>query len=206
MAREIKKGDVLIRYLLPFGVWHFGIVIEVKNQNINDILLLEFSDGEKVTRITLIDFMYQRHYFWIEDFNEEYIKYGPSVFYTINERVERAKQIANKGGLSYTINKYNCEYFVRRCVFKDTFLWKSVQTEKIGEYKINVIGKIALMLIYSFSIAGDLLDTSYHEVDQNPTNYKYIVCYNCGGIIQLPLKLEYKYLECICKNHIKLRN
>ncbi len=202
MKRKLIPGDVLIRYLMPFSVWHYGIVIQVGEQNLDDILLLEFADGDKVTRVTLREFMYGRIYFWIDDFDYEMKVYGAEVFYPRKERLARAIKIAEINGMTYSINKYNCEYFVRKCVFKNRNLWISGQTSAIGETKFSVYSKIFLIFVYG--MAKNHVDSSRWESRLDPTKFKYVVCVNCGGIHNHEGTAEYDYLKCKCKTMIKL--
>lgn len=201
MNRAIQPGDVIIRFLMPFSVWHYGIVIKVDSQKLDDILMLEFADGDSVTRISMREFIYGRIYIWIDDFDYERKLYGNIVFYPMQERVKRALKIAGKGGMSYTINKYNCEYFARKCVFNDKSLWKSRQTEVLGETKTSVYGKIALL--FTYGILKNHIDTSRWESRLKPTKYKYVVCTYCGSFHNGDLD-NYDVLKCNCGKNIKL--
>lgn len=198
--RKIKKGDVLIRFLMPFSVWHYGLVIRVDSQNANDILLLEFDDSNKISRVTLHQFMYHRVYFWIDDFDKEMLDH-PDQFYSIDERIKRGIKLADSTKLFYTINNYNCEYFVRRCVFKDKLLWLSGQTREIGKTKFGVFSKLAFL--FGYGIVGKHADFSRCECDFNPTAFGYIVCLHCGKFFNKDKK--YDILKCTCNNITKLR-
>lgn len=177
--REIKVGDVLIRYLLPFSVWHYGIVTEVKSQNANDIFIMDFSDACGITRTSLLDFMYGRQFVWVDNFDKEIKKYTT---YPVEERIKRAYKMYNEQKLSYTINKYNCEYFVRRCTFVDPVRWISKQTTEIGKNRLSVLGKISFMIGYG--IIDKYLDLSTCERDMNRDKYGYRVCAKCGELFE----------------------
>jgi hypothetical protein len=200
--RALKPGDILIRYLMPFSVWHYGIVIKVLDQNLDNILLFEFADADKVTRVSLRDFMYGRIYFWIDDFAFERENYGDEVFFSIEERIARAYKIAKKGGMYYTINKYNCEYFTRKCVFKNKELWPSKQTSNIGETKFSIYAKIGLL--FTYGILKNHTDTTKWESRLNPTPFKYVVCIKCGQINSGANVNKFEYFQCDCKNKFKL--
>lgn len=177
--REIKVGDVLIRYLLPFSVWHYGIVIKVRSQNANDISLLEFADSSGIAKITLLDFMYGRKYFWVDNFDSEA---AVATTFPIAERIARAKKMYREQKLTYTINKYNCEYFVRRCTFVDPARWVSKQTTEIGKNRLSVLSKIAFMIGYG--IIDKYMDLSDCERDMNRDKYGYSVCLCCGELFE----------------------
>lgn len=175
--REIKVGDVLIRYLLPFSVWHYGIVVDVKSQNANDIFMLEFADASGIAKISLMEFMYGRQYVWVDNFDDEVAK---STTYPVEDRIRRAYKMYREQKLSYTINKYNCEYFVRRCIFVNPANWISKQTTEIGKNRLSVLGKISFMIGYG--IIDKYLDLSTCERDMNQDKYGYVVCLKCGVI------------------------
>lgn len=177
--REIQVGDILIRYLLPFSVWHYGIVVKVNGQNANDITMLEFADASGIAKVTLMDFMYGRQYVWVDNFDDEMAKYAT---FPIEERIKRAYKMYREQKLSYTINKYNCEYFVRRCTFVDPVRWISKQTTEIGKNRMSVIAKISFMI--GFGILDKYMDLSDCEKDNNKDKYGYRVCLKCGEITE----------------------
>lgn len=178
--RKIKRGDAIMRYLTPFGVWHYGIVTEVRAQNLNDIFLLELADASGIAKVTLAEFMYGRHYFWIDDFADEMANNST---YSIDERIRRAYQMYREQKLSYTLNKYNCEYYVRRCIFKNPALWISKQTTEIGKDRIRMLGK--LLGTITHGIIDKYIDTSHIEYDQNKDKPGFKVCLECGGFSPL---------------------
>lgn len=172
--RNIKVGDVVMRFLLPFSVWHYGIVVDVLSQNAKDILILEFADASGINKVTLLDFMYGRQYFWLDDFNDErHLKVFP-----LRKRIERAYKMFEEQKLSYTINKYNCEYYVRRCIFRDPLNWVSKQTKEIGRNKLSVLTKLAFVSLYG--AADKYLDLSECESGMNKDKFGYKVCLDCG--------------------------
>lgn len=175
--REVKVGDVVMRFLLPFSVWHYGIVVNVKSQNAKDILILEFADASGINKVTLLDFMYGRRYFWIDDFTDELAKYKT---YSIRERIKRAYIMFAEQKLSYTINKYNCEYYVRRCIFRDPENWISRQTRDISKNKLSVLSKLLFITIHG--AIDKYMDLSECESDMNKDKYGYNVCLDCGEI------------------------
>ncbi len=178
--RQIKRGDVIIRYLTPFGVWHYGIVTDVKAQNLNDIFLLELADASGVAKVSLLEFMYGRYYFWIDDFAGEMTN---NSIYSIDERIKRAYKMYKEQKLSYTLNKFNCEYYVRRCIFKNPALWVSKQTTEIGKDRLRMFGK--LLGTIAHGILDKYIDTSRIEHDQNKDKTGFEVCLECGGFKQL---------------------
>lgn len=176
--RPIEVGDVVIRYLPPFSVWHYGIVVNVISQNAKDILILEFADSSGIAKVSLLDFMYGREYFWIDNFDDEIS--DASLLYPIKERIARAYKMFNEQKLSYTINKYNCEYFVRRCMFRDSQKWISRQTAEIGKDKLTVLAKLALTVVYG--TIDKYMDLSDCERCMNQDKFGYKVCLDCGRI------------------------
>lgn len=179
--RPIAVGDVVIRFLLPFSVWHYGLVVKVLSQNAKDILILEFADANGITKSSLLDFMYGRQYFWIDNFDDEYKSLNVSSdLYTIEERIARAYKMFSEQKLSYTINKYNCEYFVRRCIFKDNRKWVSRQTSEIGKDKLSVLSKLAFTVMYG--AVDKYMDLSDCERDMHSDKPGYKVCLDCGEV------------------------
>jgi hypothetical protein len=72
------------------------------------------------------------------------------------------------------MSKYNCEYFCRRCVFKDKKLWESRQTELIARSTKAFLVKLATVLLSNaFVKLGELLDL---EKDGRPYDIRYEVC------------------------------
>ena len=171
----IKRGDVIIRYLTPFGVWHYGIVTEVKAQNLNDIFLLELADASGIAKVSLHEFMYKRHYFWLDNFDDEIARNST---YSIDERIERAYQMFREQKLLYTLNKYNCEYYVRRCIFKNPALWISKQTSEMGKDRLSMLSKLVGTIMHG--IAGKYVDISRVEHDLNKDKQGFEVCLECG--------------------------
>jgi hypothetical protein len=150
--RRINLGDVLYRYLPEYQVWHAGIVIKInekKPYNIHNIYLFEFDDSDCITEVSLYNFLWNRKYFWVIDFDKERGQFGDSVFRSTRSRLETAYDLFYENKLKYTLHKYNCEYFVRRCVFNDNKLWASSQTLPLGQSRIALYGKIATILIFS---------------------------------------------------------
>lgn len=173
--REIQVGDVLIRYLLPFSVWHYGIVVKVKSQNANDITMLEFADASGIAKTSMMGFMYGRKYVWVDNFDDETAKHAT---FPIDERIRRAFKMYREQKILYTLNKYNCEYYVRRCMFVDPVRWISKQTTEIGKNRMSVIAKISFMIGYG--ILDKYTDLSDCEKDSNKDKYGYEVCLHCG--------------------------
>jgi hypothetical protein len=183
-SREIKRGDVIIRYLTPFGVWHYGLVVDVKGQNLNDIFLLELADSTGIAKISLHQFMYERYYFWIDNFDSEIANNST---YNIDERIERAYKLYREQKLLYTLNKYNCEYFVRRCIFKNPALWISRQTKEMGKDRLAMMSKLIGTIAHG--IVGKYVDISRIEFDLNSDKQGFEVCLDCGSITALPNRL-----------------
>lgn len=169
----IKRGDILIRFLPQFQVWHWGIVVELNSYTLDDIIIMEFTDSNIIDKVTLRAFCYYRKYFWVHSFHEEYAKYGPNVFRPLNERIKIAYQLYKQNMLTYNISKYNCEYFCRRCVFYDKSLWISKQTEIVATSALTFVLKLATIsfanMINKF---GEMLDI---EKDSRPGDIRYEV-------------------------------
>jgi hypothetical protein len=177
--REIRVGDILIRFLLPFSVWHYAIVVDVLSQNAKDILVLEFADQTGIAKVTMIDFMYGRQYTWIDNFDAEVSKFKT---FPTAKRIERAYKMFAEQKLCYTINKYNCEYYVRRCIFRDPANWISKQTKEIGRDKLSIITKLAFISVYG--AIEKYVDLSDCERDMNKDKFGYKVCLTCGDIAE----------------------
>lgn len=173
MTRNIKLGDVLFRYLPEYQVWHTGIVTEINKYHWDHIYINEFDESNFVSRATLRQYMWGRKYFWVARFREEMESFGPSVFRPLKERIEIANNFFKNQTLQYTINRYNCEYYVRRCVFNDSFLWESPQTKSIGESR----AKLGLKLFNMFlsNIEGRIVDNKEYESNEKKDEYKYVI-------------------------------
>lgn len=171
MPRLIKVGDVLFRFLPEYQVWHTGIVVSVEMQHIDKVHILEFDDTNNITLVTLRNYMWFRKYFWVAKFKEERKYFGKGVFRTMTERVNTAYQLHIDNSLTYTIYKYNCEYFVRRCVFNDPNLWESNQTMIIARSRLALYTKIASIML--FNIMYKLSDDLEYEKDKKPDEHQY---------------------------------
>lgn len=178
--RLIKIGDIVIRLLIPYMVWHYGIVVRVASQNANDILVLEFSDGEGIRKSTLVEFMYGRVFFWVDSFNEEKAIYGKDSFFPIATRVQRAYDIYKKNNLTYNMLKYNCEYYIRKCVFRHESLWESKQTYEISKSVFNLYTK--LFVVFAFNMLTNLTECKTLESNSHPTKHGYKYCKKCHSI------------------------
>lgn len=178
--RLIKNGDVVIRLLIPYMVWHYGIVVKVNSQNANDILILEFSDDEGIKKSTLAEFMFGRLFFWVNTFHDEKSIYGKDSFFSIGTRIQRAYNIYKKNNLSYNMMKYNCEYYVRKCVFRHESLWESKQTYEISKSVFNLYSK--LLVVFAFNMLTNLTDCKMLESDSHPTKHGYRYCRKCHSI------------------------
>lgn len=178
-VRNIKVGDVLFRYLTPYSVWHYGIVIDVVKQNANQIYMLELADSSGIQHITLTEFMYGRNYFWIDEFRGEITDENS---FDIRTRINRAIKLYHENKLLYTMNYYNCEYFVRRCVFKDPKHWESKQSNKISESRLSFYKKMGTILLYG--LAEKYYNLNNIEKNSRPTNLRYYVDLNNGKIFQ----------------------
>lgn len=169
----LKRGDILIRFLPQFQVWHWGIVVEICSYDLDGIFLMEFTDTDKIDKVNLRSFCYYRRYFWVHTFSEEMHKYGPRVFRPLNERIEEAYKLYKENLLTYNMSKYNCEYFCRRCVFNDKRLWISKQTEVVAKSAWYLISKIAVVITSNIFIKfGEHQDI---EKDSRPYDIRYIV-------------------------------
>lgn len=169
----LKCGDILIRFLPQFQVWHWGIIVDIVSYDLDGIFVLEFTDSDKIDKVTLRGFCYYRKYFWVHVFNDEYRKYGPSVFRPLNERVAIAYDLYRNNLLTYNMSKYNCEYFCRRCVFRDKNLWISKQTELIARSFPVFISKLATVIASNLFVKfGEQLEI---EGNSRPTDIRYQV-------------------------------
>lgn len=147
---RVKLGDVLFRFLPEYQVWHTGIVVRISNpDSVHNIYLLEFDDSDCIYQVSLYNFLWGRKYFWKTDFKEEMDRFGPGIFRPMRERIMTAYNLFNECKLRYTLHKYNCEYFVRRCVFNDSSLWPSKQTMPLGHSRIALYSKIATIVIFN---------------------------------------------------------
>jgi hypothetical protein len=134
---------------------------------------MEFTDSDKIDKVTLRNFCYYRKYFWVHTFTEEYYKYGPSVFRPIDERVKFAHELYKNNILTYNMSKYNCEYFCRRCVFNTRELWVSKQTELVSKNLTIFFSKLATIMFANLFVKfGEQL-----EIEQNsrPNDIRYQV-------------------------------
>jgi len=169
----IKIGDVLIRFLPQFQVWHWGIVTDIYTYDLDGIYVMEFTDSDKIARVTLRAFCWYRKYFWVHTFRYEHQFYGNSVFRPMTERIQMANQLFNENILSYNMIKYNCEYFVRRCVFNDPTLWPSKQVQIIGQSSKLVFFKLmAAIVANTMTKMGELLEL---EKNNRPYDIRYEV-------------------------------
>lgn len=167
----LKRGDVLIRFLPQFQVWHWGIIVEIYSYDVDGIILMEFTDTDKVEKVSLRNFCFYRKYFWVHTFREEMNLYGPRVFRPLHERLRVAYEMYNKNLLTYNLSKYNCEYFCRRCVFNNKKLWESRQTELIARSTKTFLAKLAtVILANTFIKLGELLDL---EKEGRPFDIRY---------------------------------
>lgn len=169
----LKKGDILIRFLPQFQVWHWGIVVDIISYDLDGIVVMEFTDSDKIDKVTLRAFCFFRKYFWVHCFREEIHKYGLSVFRSLTERLQVAHTLYRENLLTYNISKYNCEYFCRRCVFREPELWTSKQTELIGRSTVLFLSKLATVAMANIFVRfGEILDL---EKNNRPTDIRYEV-------------------------------
>jgi len=178
----IQEGQAVVRYLHEFQVWHWGIVVRVDEYNLDKIYVMEFTDSDRISLVTLRAFCWYRKYFWVHNFNNELALYGPGVFRSLPDRLAEANSCFKKNQLSYRIDKYNCEYFVRRCVFKDSRLWESQQTLIIGKSSHLFFAKLATVVLGSMVTKfGQFLEI---EKEYRNQDIRYEVCPNSSDIIQ----------------------
>lgn len=169
----LKCGDILIRFLPQFQVWHWGIIVDIVSYDLDGIIVMEFTDSDKIDKVTLRAFCFYRKYFWVHSFNEEYYKHGPSVFRPLHERVAIAYSLYKNNYLTYNMSKYNCEYFCRRCVFNDKQLWLSKQTELVSKSFFVFFSKLATIIASNIFVKfGEQLEI---ERDSRPTDTRYQV-------------------------------
>lgn len=169
----IKRGDILIRFLPQFQVWHWGIVVEINSYDLDGIYVMEFTDSNRVDKVTLRAFCYYRKYFWVHSFHEEYTKYGQAAFRPLHERIKIAYDLYRQNILTYNISKYNCEYFCRRCVFYDRSLWISKQTEIVATSVTTFLLKLLTISVANMiNRFGEMLDL---EKDARPGDIRYEV-------------------------------
>jgi hypothetical protein len=125
------------------------------------IRVLEFDDSDRITLNDLRGYMWYRKYFWVARFTMEYDIYGPKVFRSIPDRLRTALKLYEENKLTYSLNRYNCEYYVRRCVFNDPKLWESSQTKLITRDRIALYTKIGTMVV--FNALGRFAETKEFE-------------------------------------------
>jgi len=144
---KLKPGDVLYRYLPEYQVFHVGLVISVERQHMDFIRVLEFDDSNIITLTDLRGFLWFRKYFWVATFNDELSMFGSSVFRSLDDRLKTALMLYKDNNLTYTIHRYNCEYFARRCVFNEPRLWASKQTQLITKSRAVLYAKLGSILV-----------------------------------------------------------
>lgn len=169
--RDIQIGDVLARFLPEYQVWHTGIVVKVDKQHYDFIDLMEFDDTNEISIVTLRQYLWGRKYFWVLKFDAERKKMGDKVFRSRKDRVLTAYDIYKKNNLKYTIHKYNCEYFTRRCVFNNELLWPSSQTVRIA--KSRSLFYIKLFSVMAFGVIHNINKDKEFEKNLNTTDYPY---------------------------------
>lgn len=169
----LQLGDVLYRFLPHYQVWHAGIVAVVDGNNWNDIEVLEFDDSNKISLVPLKNYMFHRKYFWVCKFQEERNIYGDRVFNSRKKTLENARKLWRENSLTYTLHKYNCEYFVRRCVFKYPKLWPSSQTESFTRSR-ELLG-LKLITIAIFNSLYKINKKIDLEKDLRPNDDRYTI-------------------------------
>jgi hypothetical protein len=178
--KKLEPGDVMFRFLPEYQVWHAGIVSRVKEKyNANYIYLLEFDDADQITETPLSTFMWGRKYCWRTNFAEELKCFGPGVFRSRKDRVKTAFELFYSHDLRYSMNMYNCEYYVRRCVFSDPKLWPSKQTEYITQSRASVWLKLSTVVIHS--IVNRVRNSLEREANMRIDEDKFMID-NDGGI------------------------
>lgn len=176
----IQEGQAVVRYLHEFQVWHWGIIVKIEEYNLDKIFVMEFTDSDKISLVTLRSFCWLRKYFWVHMFDSELSLYGPKVFRSLQGRLAEANKCFKKNNLSYRIDKYNCEYFVRRCVFNDSRLWESQQTLIIGRSSHIFFAKLASVIVGSMMTKfGQFLEI---EKDYRSKDIRYEVLPNSSDI------------------------
>ena len=145
----IKAGDVLFRFLPEYQVWHVGIVVKVNKQHIDHIHVLEFDDSNCISMVTLRNYVWFRKYFWVAQFQREMDLYGAKAFRSRRERIRTAYELHISNNLHYTLHRYNCEYYARRCVFENPILWASEQTLGISESRFLLYSKVVSIALFN---------------------------------------------------------
>lgn len=171
----LKLGEVVFRYLPEYQVWHVGMVVRINEDypgNIHHVYLLEFDDSDTISEVSLYNFLWNRKYFWVTSFSEELECFGPSVFRSTRERIQTAFDLFASNQLKYTLHKYNCEYFVRRCVFSDSSLWASKQTMPLGRSRLALYSKLISIAI--FSVVHKINNDFEFERDLRPNDTRYV--------------------------------
>lgn len=149
-TRPLALGDVLFRYLPEYQVWHTGIIVEVHSQDWYNISVMEFDDSNTISINNLRQYLWGRKYFWVSRFINEKIKYGPEIFRSIDDRLKTAWELYEQNNLTYLMHKYNCEYFTRRCVFKDEEHWPSTQTTTLSNNRKLFYLKMISVFVFGF--------------------------------------------------------
>ena len=172
----LKLGDVLFRYLPEYQVWHVGLVARINEKypnNTHHVYVLEFDDSNIISESSLYNFLWNRKYFWVTSFSEELEHFGPSIFRTTRERIQTAFDLFASNKLKYTLHKYNCEYFARRCVFSDSSLWASKQTVPLGRSRLALYSK--LISIAVLSVVHKINNDLDFEKDLRPNDKRFII-------------------------------
>ena len=148
---------------------------------------MEFNDTDQINKITLRKFMFGRRYVWVLTYKRELDLFGPRVFRNRVERIQTAVNAFLKNNMRYHLYDYNCEYFVRMCVFNQEALWRSPQTT--GVFSSSLFVSIALLGILATHVidgAANVFDFERDSPDRRD-DIRYRV--EGDSIIQDPQKI-----------------
>lgn len=137
----------MARLLPGFRVWHMGIICNIDAYTPDDIHVWEFTDTDHINRISLRKFMLGRTYTWVLNYRREMELFGPSVFRSRVDRIRVGMEQYLRDNMKYHLYDFNCEYFVRMCVFNDERLWKSPQTTGVFQSSLFVGLQLAALAV-----------------------------------------------------------
>jgi hypothetical protein len=144
-----------------------GIICDIHAYTPDDIYIMELNESDHINKITLRTFMYGRHYVWVVSYKREMELFGPEVFRSRTERLQVAIDKYLKNDMKYHLYNYNCEYFVRMCVFNQERLWKSSQTVGVFESSFFVgLNLIAIGITHLIDNAVALFDYEKDSPDR----------------------------------------
>jgi hypothetical protein len=121
-------------------LFSFGILIKL-----DPPMILEHDyDGRHM--MTVDEFLYGEDKLWEITFATERRLYGDNVFRSPKERAIKAIQLF-KEARPYCAETFNCEHFVRECVFNQPELWTSPQVQHLKSNEVGLIGRLTIAIL-----------------------------------------------------------